>query len=320
TLLAVAAGISSVSAHGVILSAQGEDGSTPSQGFLLNEDVARNCTSISPCQQDSTIIRDSEIKQNIVNGCGRTEIAGNIDIGEQTEVELGKKRVTKAKKGGSVAVTIHQVNADGAGPYECDLDDTSNSGTNFQKLDVSNNVPGANGLSDAKFQKFTINVALPEDMNCKGGSTGDVCTVRCRNNALAGPFGGCFAIQQTDGTGRADNKTASQITTAQSLDAISKQIQQNKKDFDTAKQANIAAGSPDTVAAAAASALASDPPTATPGASSSSSSGNDDSGNDDSGNDDSGNNGGFGGFGGGNGFSSNGFGGNGGNGGNGGGN
>lgn len=134
----------------------------------VNENVARNCTDISPCQQDSTIIRDAEITQNIVNGCGRTQLNGNIDIGEQTENELAANRMTKVAKGSSVAVTIHQVNADGAGPYECDLDESSNVGA-FTKLQVSNNVPGENGLSDAKFKDFTINVQMPDNLNCTGG-------------------------------------------------------------------------------------------------------------------------------------------------------
>lgn len=186
SLVALLAGASAVSAHGVILAAEGDKGK--SQGFLVNENVARNCTEISPCQQDSVIIRDAEIQQNIVNGCGRTELNGNIDIGEQTENELAANRMTQVSQGSSVAVTIHQVNADGAGPYECDLDDTSkwrflkkirpfinshqaigNSGTNFQKLQISNNVPGENGLSDAKFQDFTINVQMPDNLNCTGG-------------------------------------------------------------------------------------------------------------------------------------------------------
>ena len=106
-------------------------------------------------------------------------------------------------------MTIHQVNADGAGPYECDLDVTSNAATSFVKLKVSNNVPGANGLSQAEAKRFTINVQMPDDFNCVGASTGDICTVRCRNTAVAGPFGGCFPVQQIDGTGRSDNQTAS---------------------------------------------------------------------------------------------------------------
>jgi hypothetical protein len=93
--------------------------------YIVDPTLARNCTTISPCQQDTVIIRDSEIKQNIVNACGRTEIQGNIDIGEETENELAANRVTQVRKGDTVAVTIHQVNADGAGPYECDLDQSS---------------------------------------------------------------------------------------------------------------------------------------------------------------------------------------------------
>lgn len=77
----------------------------------VDQTLARNCTTISPCQQDSTIIRDSEITQNIVNSCGRTEIAGNIDVGEQTENELAAGRVAKVSKGSVLAVTIHQVSS-----------------------------------------------------------------------------------------------------------------------------------------------------------------------------------------------------------------
>jgi hypothetical protein len=236
---------------------------------LVDQTLARNCTTISPCQQDSTIIRDSEITANIVNSCGRTEIAGNIDVGEQTEAELAANRVTQVTKGSTLAVTIHQVNADGAGPYECDLDQTSNAATNFVKLQVANNVPGTNGLSQAKEQDFVINVQMPADFNCIGASTGDICTVRCRNNAVAGPFGGCFAVQQTDGAGRTNTSAAGKlppppfslfgiasarlvcthtlilapaVDTAQTLSGVLAQVEQNKKDLPAAIAANQAAG------------------------------------------------------------------------------
>lgn len=87
--------------------------------------IARNCTGISPCQQDATIIRQAEIDANIVNECGRTELTGNIDVGENTENALAAGAVTQVTAGSSLTVTIHQVNADGAGPYVCDLDQTS---------------------------------------------------------------------------------------------------------------------------------------------------------------------------------------------------
>jgi hypothetical protein len=200
--VALAALFTTVHSHAAILAAVGDSGE--SQGFLVDPAIARNCTTISPCQQDATIIRDSEIKANIVNACGRTEIAGNIDIGEQTENELAAGRMAQVSGGSMLAVTIHQVNADGAGPFECDMDETSNAVTTFTPLKVSNNIPGSFGLSQAKEKDFVINVQMPDKFNCLGASTGNICTVRCRNNAIAGPFGGCFAVQQTDGTGRTE--------------------------------------------------------------------------------------------------------------------
>jgi hypothetical protein len=86
--------------------------------------------------------------------------------------------------------------------------ETSNAKTAFTPLKVSNNIPGKFGLSQAKEQDFVINVQMPKNFNCQGASTGNICTVRCRNNAIAGPFGGCFAVQQTDGQGRT-NESAS---------------------------------------------------------------------------------------------------------------
>lgn len=100
--------------------------------FLVDPEVARNCITINPCQQDTTIIRDAEIQANIVNQCGRTELKGNIDVGENTENALAAGAVTQVKAGGKVTMTIHQVNADGAGPFFCDIDQTSNSGVNLQ--------------------------------------------------------------------------------------------------------------------------------------------------------------------------------------------
>ena len=209
TTIALAALAATVQAHGVILQATGDQGS--SQGFRLDQTLPRNCTTISPCQQDSVIIRDAEITSNIVNACGRTEIAGNIDIGEETENELAAGRIASISAGSTMQVTIHQVNADGAGPYECDFDDTSNSKAQYVPLKVANNIPGENGLSQAKEQDFTITVQMPQDLNCIGASTGDICTVRCRNTALAGPFGGCFAVRQVDGKGRQDGTAAGKL-------------------------------------------------------------------------------------------------------------
>lgn len=117
SLLSLATIISVVYGHAQILAVQGEAGSPQGVGFQVDTELARNCTSISPCQQDATIIRDAEINSNVVNECGRTEIAGNIDVGENTENALAANQVTQVKAGSKLTVTIHQVNADGAGPF-----------------------------------------------------------------------------------------------------------------------------------------------------------------------------------------------------------
>ncbi|CAN8100992.1 unnamed protein product [Discula destructiva] len=248
--LAVLASLTSLaSTHSQILSVQGIAGSPASVGFQV-ENLARNCTSISPCQQDATLIRDAEITSNVANECGRTEISGNIDVGENTEDALAAGQVTQVKAGTQLTVTIHQVNADGAGPYTCDMDPTGNTlgATGQIPLTVTNNVPGSNGFSQAKTQDFNMTVTLPTDLACTGGSTGNICTVRCRNNALAGPFGGCVAVQQVD----TETKTniAAEITTASTKAEIESQVQQDQKDLPDAIAANQAAGTDEQIAAA----------------------------------------------------------------------
>ncbi|KAH8169437.1 hypothetical protein LIA77_11563 [Sarocladium implicatum] len=241
-VLSWSAVLATVDAHGVILGAQGPAGPS-SFGFKVDPAIARNCTTISPCQQDATLIRTAEIEANIVNECGRTELAGNIDIGEETENAIAAGAVTQVTKGSSIEVMVHQVNADGAGPYVCDLDMTSNGKRLVGQvpLVVENNVPGVNGFSQAKAQNFNMTVKLPDDLACIGASTGNVCTVRCRNAALAGPFGGCFPIQQTDVEPTINDPAT--INSAQDIDLTLAQTANNQKDLPKAIEANANAGS-----------------------------------------------------------------------------
>ncbi|RYC63371.1 hypothetical protein CHU98_g2872 [Xylaria longipes] len=244
SLLSFTALLALANAHGVILGAQGIRGSPASVGFKVHDELPRNCTSISPCQQDATIIRDAEIGANIVNECGRTELDGNIDIGENTENALAAGAVTQVKKGSTVDVTIHQVNADGAGPYTCDVIAQGNNGViTFPNVSVEDNVPGVNGFSQAKEEDFTIRVTMPDGLNCTGSSAGNVCTVRCRNNALAGPFGGCFPVQQVDI--KPTVLKPADVDTQLSLDKVNKQVAQDTKDLPAAIAANQVAGSDD---------------------------------------------------------------------------
>ncbi|KAI1760792.1 hypothetical protein GGR53DRAFT_522837 [Hypoxylon sp. FL1150] len=229
SILSFASVLSVVHGHAALIAVQGIEGSPQGIGFKVEANLPRNCTSISPCQQDTTIIRDAEIAANVVNECGRTELSGNIDIGENTENALAAGVVTQVQSGTQVKVTLHQVNADGAGPYACDLVEAGNNGVISQNLTVENNVPGVNGFSQAKTQDFQILVNMPSNFTCSGSSAGNVCTVRCRNNALAGPFGGCFPVQQVDV--QPSQNTAAGVTTNLSLDKVLAQVAQDNKDL-----------------------------------------------------------------------------------------
>ncbi|SPQ20843.1 c923bebd-149d-41fd-9bca-196491aa9f3c [Thermothielavioides terrestris] len=223
--LVLSAILALASGHAQLINIQGEPGSPASVGFKVDLALARNCTSISPCQQDATIIRDAEIEANIVNECGRTELSGNIDIGENTENALAAGQVTQVKSGTKLKVTVHQVNADGAGPFFCDLEETGNTGKFTTNLTVENNVPGVNGFSQDKTKDFVMTVVMPQSFKCIGASTGN---------------GGCFAVQQVDTEPHVN--TPQNIDTQQSLDAVLKQVQQNNKDLPAAIAANQADG------------------------------------------------------------------------------
>ncbi|CZR67396.1 related to gEgh 16 protein [Phialocephala subalpina] len=209
-------------AQGVILSAQGTKGSVASLGLQ-----------VQTTGNDANIINLQEINTNVVNECGRTLLAGNIDIGENTENQLLNKTVTSVTKGSTVAVSIDQVSADGAGPYTCDLDPTGNAegATGQIPLNVTEN--------DAASGKIALTLTMPSDLACIGASAGNVCTVRCFNSAAAGPFGGCFAVQQSDTTPSANQ--AATITTAQTLEGITAQIASNQKDLGAALKSNAEA-------------------------------------------------------------------------------
>ncbi|KAL8393232.1 hypothetical protein RB595_003140 [Gaeumannomyces hyphopodioides] len=190
----VLAALAGVNAHSTFLGLTGVAGSPKSVAFKVIPDLARNCTTPSPCQQDATIIRQGEISAKIVDVCGRTEQAGSIDIKTETEKAVKSGALAKVTGGTTVTMDVHQVNADGAGPYVCDVDQTGNG--QFVEMTVTDNIPGANGLSTAKTEQFQMKATMPNDLKCTGGSTGDICIVRCRNNAQAGPFGGCIPVQQ----------------------------------------------------------------------------------------------------------------------------
>ena len=92
-------------------------------------------------------------------------------------------------------MTLHQVNADGAGPMACSVD-TSGKGTAFQTMQITTNVPGVNGRSNVQNKDFPLVANMPAGVTaCAGNVAGvsGVCFVKCQNPA--GPFGGVVPVQ-----------------------------------------------------------------------------------------------------------------------------
>lgn len=128
------------------------------------------------------------------------------------ETSVGDSAGTGASSGlptsaddGSVNLILRQINQDGAGPMEATIDAASGGAdaSAFQKAQVTKDVPGfpAGRLSVATNTDFPITVRMPEGMICEGsvGGAENVCIVRVRNSAAAGPFGGSAAFTQSAG-------------------------------------------------------------------------------------------------------------------------
>ncbi|CAN9366693.1 unnamed protein product [Alternaria alternata] len=103
---------------------------------------------------------------------------------------------------GTVTMTLRQINQDGAGPFTADVDGTSG-GTDeaaMQPATVTQDVPGlgVQGISLATNTEFAMKVQMPAGMTCDATVAGvsNICVMRVRNGAAAGPFGGSVAFTQ----------------------------------------------------------------------------------------------------------------------------
>lgn len=102
-------------------------------------------------------------------------------------------------------LTYVKINEDGCGPLSAAIDPSS-AATDpkaFQSAKIVLNVPGDGfiGISTTTNTNFPVKVQVPDGMVCKGKVAGlnNVCFVRLRNNAFAGPFGGAGFFTQSEG-------------------------------------------------------------------------------------------------------------------------
>ncbi|KAK2023320.1 hypothetical protein LX32DRAFT_147839 [Colletotrichum zoysiae] len=137
------------------------------------------------------------------NGKGSKTPKGTVETGVKAATGMASSGMPTTSDDGTLKMTFHQVNQDGAGPLTADVDGTSG-GTDpsaFKKAEVTQNVPGIGfgGLSGASTMDFPVEIKMPAGMTCDAnvGGASNVCVARLRNAALAGPFGGSVAFTQS---------------------------------------------------------------------------------------------------------------------------
>ncbi|KAI8626214.1 hypothetical protein F5Y19DRAFT_229964 [Xylariaceae sp. FL1651] len=186
--------------HGAIIKAVGDVGGS---GMAIGIDTStpRDGTKRNPFQQDTT-----RFKGDQADTVGETLAGGNNDVEAGTQAILAETgdQLPQVSQGGSVNMTLHQINSDGGGPYTCAIN-ADGTGQTWQDITVTTTPPGKNSRnpSGAKTD-FPLVAAIPADQTCTGTVAGqaNTCLVRCKNAARAGPFGGVVPVQMA-GSGNA---------------------------------------------------------------------------------------------------------------------
>lgn len=134
---------------------------------------------------------------------GQGATSGLPTCAEDGTVTMTLRQVRQIHCHSRVYTNSAQINQDGAGPFTADVDGTSG-GTDeaaMQPATVTQDVPGLGfqGLSLATTTDFEMKVQMPAGMTCDAtvAGTPNVCVMRVRNGAGAGPFGGSVAFTQT---------------------------------------------------------------------------------------------------------------------------
>ncbi|KAJ7049663.1 hypothetical protein C8F01DRAFT_1349052 [Mycena amicta] len=193
-------------ANGVIISGLGVVNGTPRTG-----------TTEQPFQLDTAVMKN--LKDD---PCGATLVGGSIKIPAalKTAIAQGGGKLPSLAANGSISMEIHQVNADGGGPFTA-MVNADATGATWVPATVLVQAPGTNGILHGGPANVPFAVQIPDGTTCTGGDDGATCLIRLNNggtgNTLslaqgAGPFGGCIAVTQ-DATAVATNSTGTAAAT-----------------------------------------------------------------------------------------------------------
>ncbi|TEA08883.1 hypothetical protein C8034_v000286 [Colletotrichum sidae] len=187
-----------VAGHAAIIGATGDAGG---QGMALGVDSStpRDGTRRNPFQQDST-----RFKGEAADTFGETVGAGlnRLESGTKAIMAETGQMLPQISPGGSIDMTLHQVNGDGGGPYDCMINADA-TGAKWTNINVVTTPPGQNSRNrEGAMTDFPLKAAIPAAQTCTGTVAGqsNVCLVRCQNAARAGPFGGIVPVQMAGTT------------------------------------------------------------------------------------------------------------------------
>jgi hypothetical protein len=183
-LFALLAASRTVYGHGAIINAVGDQGGS---GMALGVDpnTPRDGTGRNPFQQDSTRFR-GDAAESFGETLGQGD--NQPEAGTQTIMDLTGDQLPQVSQGGQLQMTVHQVNADGAGPYTCMIN-SDGTGQQWTPIQVSQQVPGnQRGRNrDGEETDFPLTAEIPAGQECTGNVAGqdNLCMVRCENPANA---------------------------------------------------------------------------------------------------------------------------------------
>jgi len=213
-------------AHGLITSVQGSNG-VKMPGLSVADGTFRSLQNLFG-QGDTSKMNDDNMGPLGVTDGGPVDPTTNVAIfmGQKkapkpapppipltgvSETIVGDTAGDGARSGlptpdrhGILSLTWYQVNKDGAGPLNAQLDPSSG-GTNlaaFRDIPVTLDVPGDDGQSDTVLTGFPVRVQIPPGTKCTGtiGGTKNLCVVRVRSPA--GPWGGSAAFTTAASAGQ----------------------------------------------------------------------------------------------------------------------
>ena len=101
------------------------------QPFGVDPTTPRDGSKPNPFERDTTVFQ-----RGAATGCGKTKQSGALDCTQAAAAQMdaaGGQLPTSS--GGQIAVTMHQVNQDGAGPMKAFVDPTG-TGNSFQAATV----------------------------------------------------------------------------------------------------------------------------------------------------------------------------------------